>query len=348
MKCTNCQNEIIEGSKFCSQCGRPAPQEPKNGISFGDVGLIRESTFNIGVTEKQSTKDGNYCAICGVWVKTEDSFRCKSCGRSNLHAEHRHPELGVCSDCAKIYMTITEQKEEKSTISAEATVEERPPPDLYIPSQSLVTPDNPAGIEWVEIPAGDFLYGLMKERKYIRKPYLIAKYPVTNAQYKRFLDANPQQRIPDDWEEDTCSYPAEQSNHPVVYVSWHDAVAFCEWAKCRLPTQEEWEKAARGEDGRTYPWGEDWLDGKYCNSDEAGIGGTSPVDEFPHGVSPYGVWDTSGNVWEWTSSQDEDGEYVMRGGSWYSSASGGRTADHYRYWPEEACGSYSFRCARSP
>jgi formylglycine-generating enzyme required for sulfatase activity len=83
-----------------------------------------------------------------------------------------------------------------------------------------------------------------------------------------------------------------------VWVNWDDAAAFCKWGGYRLPTEEEWEKAARGEDGRTYPWGEDWVNGKYCNSEEAGIGDTTPVDAFPEGVSPYGVWDIVGNVFE--------------------------------------------------
>jgi hypothetical protein len=175
---------------------------------------------------------------------------------------------------------------------------------------------NPAGIEWVHIPTGEFLFGDKKERRYI-KSYLIGKYGVTNAQYKLFLDANPKYRAPRDWDKDTRTHPRGKANHPVVNVSWHDANAFCKWADCRLPTEEEWEKAARGEDGRTYPWGEDWEDGKYCNSREAGIKDTTQVDAYPEGVSPYGVWDVAGNVWEWTSSwADEKKEArVLRGGA---------------------------------
>jgi hypothetical protein len=82
-------------------------------------------------------------------------------------------------------------------------------------------------------------------------------------------------------------------SHPVVLVTWDDAQAFCKWAKCRLPTEDEWEKAARGTDGCIYPWGDDWVDGKYCNTADAGIGGTTPVDMYPAGVSPYGVWNMS-------------------------------------------------------
>jgi len=217
----------------------------------------------------------------------------------------------------------------------------------YVAPNKLVTPDNPAGIEWVEIPAGKFLYGKEKKKKYIRKSYLIGKFPVTQEQYQRFIDANPNHNIPDDWDENTRRHPPGKANHPVVYVSWHDTAAFCNWAQCKLPTEMEWEKAARGEDGRTYPWGEGRRTGKYCNSEEAGIGDTSPVDEFPHGVSPYGVWDMSGNVLEWTSSQDEDGKYVLRGGSWGYYANFVRSAGRYRDVPGATWLDLGFRCARS-
>jgi formylglycine-generating enzyme required for sulfatase activity len=106
-------------------------------------------------------------------------------------------------------------------------------------------------------------------------------------------------------------------NHPVVNISLKDALAFCDWMGCRLPSEQEWEKAARGADGRTYPWGEGWRDGLYCNNLDARIRGTSPVDKYPEGVSPFSVWDMVGNVWEWTNSEYQ-GPYmhVLRGGSW--------------------------------
>jgi len=218
--------------------------------------------------------------------------------------------------------------------------------------------DNPAGIEWVEIPAGEFLYGEKKERQYIRKPYLIGKYPVTNEQYQRFIDANPDQPVPYveadwakpyNWDKKKRRYPEGKSNHPVVLVSWKDAQAFCKWAGCQLPTEQEWEKAARGTDGRTYPWGEDWLAGKYCNSKEAGIGETTPVDEFADGVSAYGVWDMSGNVWEWTASFYDDNKktYALRGGSWGNFDSGVHTSNRARGSPGGWVSNFGFRCSRT-
>ncbi|MGC1379331.1 MAG: bifunctional serine/threonine-protein kinase/formylglycine-generating enzyme family protein [Anaerolineales bacterium] len=208
---------------------------------------------------------------------------------------------------------------------------------------------NPAGIEWVEIPAGEFLYGDKNERRSIEKPFLIGKYPVTNAQYKRFVDANPKYAVPQDWDQTKRIYLSGKANHPVIYVSWNDAQAFCQWAKCRLPTETEWEKAARGIDGRKYPWGDGWVSGKYCNSVEAKNGGTTPVDGYPDGVSPYGVWDLSGNVWEWTASRHEAGEYyVLRGGSWCGYDLGVRSALRGLFTPSyTGNGSRGFRCACS-
>jgi serine/threonine-protein kinase len=221
---------------------------------------------------------------------------------------------------------------------------------LLLSHQSSITnlqSDNLAGIEWIEIPAGEFLYGEKKEKQYIRKPFLIGKYPITNAQYKRFLDGNPSHPVPSGWDKAKRMYPLGRQNHPVVNVSWEDAGAFCAWAGCRLPTEVEWEKAARGTDGRTYPWGNDWVGGKYCNSSEAGIGDTTPVDEFPEGVSPYGAWEMAGNVWEWTGSKFDAITYVQRGGAWDASELNIRSVRRPRLGPAYWGSSIGFRCACS-
>ncbi len=134
----------------------------------------------------------------------------------------------------------------------------------------------------------------------------------------------------------------------MVGVSLHDAMAFCQWLKCRLPTEEEWEKAARGVEGRSYPWGEDWQEDQFCNNYDTKIGGTTPVDKYPAGRSPYDVWDLVGNVWEWTASEAQGPfMHVVRGGSWrlFSKYAVQVTA-RSMLLSEEARDDLGFRCAR--
>ena len=186
------------------------------------------------------------------------------------------------------------------------------------------------GIEMVTIPAGEFLYGEDKQR--VRLPeYRMAKTPITNTQYKAFVDATGY-RAPEHWK--NGQIPKGKADHPVVYVSWEDAQAFCAWAGCRLPTEKEWEKAARGTDGREYPWGNGWEAG-HCNTSEAGIKDTTPVNKYPRGASPYGLLDMAGNVWEWCEDwYDSDRKYkVLRGGSWLSDRGRARCAYRDRYYP---------------
>ena len=211
----------------------------------------------------------------------------------------------------------------------------------------LLTPDNPAGIKWVEIPAGVFLYGDRKKDKIIDRAYLIGKYPVTNAQYKLFTDTFMDRQVPKHWDKENRTHPSGKANHPVVYVSWHDAVAFCEWAKCRLPTEEEWEKAARGTGGRKYPWGDQKPDQELCNIGGM-VGGTTQIRRYsPQGDSPYGCVDMAGNVSEWTASKGLFSARFLRGGSWLVSDRFLRSA--YRDWnySDNTVNFSGFRCARA-
>jgi formylglycine-generating enzyme required for sulfatase activity len=170
--------------------------------------------------------------------------------------------------------------------------------------------------ELVTIPAGLFLMGAddmtsdERPRHELTLPeYRIGKYPVTNAQYRRFVETTKREWPSGRWQR------SEKANCPVVVVSWHDALAYCGWLTgvwreqgkiaageiVRLPTEAEWEKAARGTDGRIYPWGNEWDETK-CNTSELGLGDTCAVGMFAGGASPYGCLDMAGNVWEWTGS----------------------------------------------
>ena len=167
--------------------------------------------------------------------------------------------------------------------------------------------------DWVEVPAGAYVIGRdlgeTRQRLVDVAAFELTRTPVTNAQYERFV-ADAGATAPPHW-------PAP-ADHPVTFVDWHEAAAFCAWAGGRLPTEAEWEKAARGTDGRTYPWGDEEDEGRAAVGAGMKHGSPAPVGTHPDGASPYGLLDLAGNVWEWTSTQYPPGERVLRGGSFAS------------------------------
>ena len=197
----------------------------------------------------------------------------------------------------------------------------------------------PAPVDMVKVPRGPFLYGEGKTRVAIDHDYWIDKYPVTNEKYRAFVAAWGYEKkkywSDEGWRWKTANNIAgpaywqdekwNKSDHPIVGVSYFEVEAYATWAGKRLPTEKEWEKAARGEDGRQYPWGEEFDQNK-CNG-AAGIfsafgrlaasSGTTPVTQYPKGVSPYGCYDMAGNVMEWCADWygEKDGFRVIRGGS---------------------------------
>jgi len=133
-------------------------------------------------------------------------------------------------------------------------------------------------------------------------------------------------------------------NQPVVGVSWYEAEAFARFSGARLPTESEWERAARGEDGRRYPWGDDWDPSRAHH--RGGARHTLPIGCFPAGRSPHGLWDCAGNVWEWVADPFGPGLRAARGGGWNAHPPQLRCA-HRNAWPEEAQFSkIGFRLAR--
>ena len=236
--------------------------------------------------------------------------------------------------------------------------------------------------EMILIPAGEFLMGsdpsVDKDARPYEQPqhtlylpdYYLAKTPVTNAQYTAFVEAtiaksvtNAQYtdfaevdfHLPRYWE--GTKPPGGKEDHPVVGVSWDDAMAYCHWLSVatgqsyRLPSEAEWEKAARGTDGRIFPWGNQW-DPKRCNSKEGGIDDTTPVGACPQGASPYSLLDMAGNVWEWCSTLFSDDPYedrvVLRSGSWLCRQRKVRCACRESAFPDDWGFDLGFRVAASP
>ena len=208
-------------------------------------------------------------------------------------------------------------------------------------------------LEFCYVPAGPFWMGSddadpdawndEKPRHRVHlDPFWLGRFPITNRQYLAFVRA-ARHRPPFTW--DDGKFPRHKSDHPVTGVNWDDALAFCRWAArvtgrpVRLLTEAEWEKGARGTDGRRYPWGNRWRP-DLCNAEER-VGETTPVGRYPRGASPYGALDMAGNVWEWTSTLYDSYPYraadgredpaakgwrVLRGGAWYSAAQSARAA----------------------
>ena len=190
----------------------------------------------------------------------------------------------------------------------------------------------------------------------------IDKYEVTNAQYAVFLNLKGNQSEGGvTWLEDDSEHvliergsgrftpKSGYADHPVIEVSWYGAKAYCEWAGKRLPTEEEWQQACQGKDGRKYPWGSSFGSGKaniFGSGDVYDM--TAPVGTFPGGASPYGAMDMSGNVWEWTSSFYDSGKgsRVLRGGSWNRNAGSARCEYRNYFYPVYRYDNNGFRCAR--
>jgi formylglycine-generating enzyme required for sulfatase activity len=245
----------------------------------------------------------------------------------------------------------------------------------------------------VYVPEGEFILGSDEEDVEAdenEKPqtiifleaFWIDRYEVTNAQYKKFVDATNYKvpfidagwATPYNWTNRT--YPEGLEDYPVLLVDWNDAQAYCAWAGARLPTEAEWEKAARGTDGRTYPWGDEIPSCEYAviyegkpiiiENEQFGCGQIRPwpVGSKPAGVSSYGALDMVGNVWEWTSSLDlsypyspddgrespeANGSRIARGGSWDDPNVAKRVRPAYRLdLPPDARNiSLGLRCAIS-
>lgn len=240
------------------------------------------------------------------------------------------------------------------------------------PSDAVIL-NAPFRLELVPVPAGEFLMGSDPARDTFAQPdelpqrrvylsvFTISKYEITNAQYAVFAQAAG---LP-------FEYADGESDYPAVHMSWYEAVAFCDWLSqtsghsVRLPTEAEWEKAARGTNGRLYPWGNSW-DRAALNTCDGGVGRVTAVDAFsPAGDSPYGVSDMVGNVWEWTADWYSPTTYadqhdtsapvenptgpaegthrVLRGGSHFFRQSGTRAARRFKYIPASRCYDIGFR-----
>ena len=246
----------------------------------------------------------------------------------------------------------------------------------------------PAHDDMVRIPAGTFLMGSDKkvdrnaypaefpQRKVYLDAFDIDKYEVTTVQFLKFVLATNSNPLID-WQYDGGNFQDTMASHPVMHVSWFDAEAYCQWAGKRLPTSAEWEKAARGEDGRIYPWGNEPAGLSRANFGRTGLSGPVrdrperlllyppiiSVDKYENAVSPYGVFQMAGNVAEWTADWYDPHYYkkapdrnpkgpekgtqrAFRGGAWIDSTPSVRPAQRNGTDPQTKMNWLGFRCAR--
>lgn len=259
----------------------------------------------------------------------------------------------------------------QSSRIAEEHVETQSPSDTN--TAEMVKPENAPQLpavwhnhrdnsEMVLIPAGEFIYGINKAvldsfltalstpllpvfesqlpSRVINLPsFYIDKFEITNSQYRRFVDATGH-REPRFADNPLYNAP----NQPVVGIGWNDAIAYAEWAGKRLPSEEEWEKAARGTDGRIFPWGNTPSAERY-NGRQSGKMAPVVVGSYPGGTGPYGVMDMAGNVYEMTTGIWGDGAKAMRGGSFLNAGAYATTTFRWASEGEKNGAEYlGFRC----
>jgi serine/threonine-protein kinase len=295
-------------------------------------------------------------------------------------------------------------------VNTQLPVNTQVPVNTEVPGLGSTRISETDGMTQVFVPGGNFKMGSDYTtsgapwegpiHKVLLDPYWIDQTEVTNAMFDAFVTQSGYQTDAEktgasavfnlvdgsfwrvggaDWQHPLGpdSNLSNLGEHPVVNVSWNDALAYCEWAGRRLPTEAEWEKAARGTDGRTYPWGNEF-DGTRLNFADVnlnvrwgdkniddGFQLTAPVGNYPSGASPYGALDMAGNVWEWVNDwgfesyydvspssnpvgPDSGNKRVLRGGSWVDSSDGTRAG--FRNWsdPKITKNEWGFRCVLTP
>lgn len=255
-------------------------------------------------------------------------------------------------------------------------------PPLFGGPAGCQRPAAPLGMVW--IPGGPFTMGTNETDAEGRalefgltKPWFDDEHPahtvnlpgfyldrneVTNADFAAYVAATGA-RIPGTWK--AATYPGGEANIPVASINWYQANDYCAWAKKRLPTEAEWERAAKGQGQREWPWG-DTPDPLLANLEgvEDHFAGTAPVDSFDAGRSPYGLYNMTGNVMEWVNDWYDEHYYkvmpaknppgpaigdekVIRGGSWHDSFRYAHTYSRFKMFPEYRDVTIGFRCAKS-
>lgn len=406
MICPHCGNTHAEGATFCPvtgqsllatqlcpHCGEshPAMAEfcPATGrrlsVQTETVGLRRKNQLWIGVAV------GFFViavSIVGVWLILDTSVLDQFPPFADLNGD-----TTISTPTRKVARS---QSPEPSAIAftplptSLSTTDSLTPIAENTDNKSTTTPTIAAqdGAELIFIPEGDFVMGSDPEDdpyfwgaeapSHIvhLSSYYIYKTEVTNARYRTCVaqQACPQPELLSSRTRQSYYDNNEFDNYPVIYVSWQNAASYCKWAGGRLPTEAEWEKAARGSEGILFPWGDEPPTGELTNLCDStcpnsekeyslsdGYPDTAPVGSYPSGASPYNVMDMAGNVWEWVSDYFRPGyslsspmenplgpatgdRRVIRGGSWFNPSDGVRAVARASLKPNTTLDSVGFRC----
>lgn len=376
MKCPHCDQEIPEKALFCGYCGQEINQAKKQTPKKRDIptrknGLPTWLKWVIGIASV-------FLVVLLVIVGLELISRNRT---KDLIENVQNRPAPTSQDEIVFEPTETMVVEQPiATLTAAETAELTPQPTEETPTLQVVETEelnepqkgdektnNIDDAEMVFIPEGEFSMGAMDDdrqalanEKPKRTIYLdsfwIYKYEVTNAQYRSCIASGSCQGNSDQYPED---------NYPVVSVNWHEADAYCVWAGGRLPSEAEWEKAARGEGMNYYPWGNTTPNCTLVNYSGC-VGGPAPVGSFPNGASPYGVLDMAGNVWEWVVDWFDPDYYSqlgntnnplisgytglkgLRGGSWGLGGNELRISFRGSFYPDDTYHNIGFRCITLP
>jgi formylglycine-generating enzyme required for sulfatase activity len=266
----------------------------------------------------------------------------------------RHHRAGLTEEQAQILMRGVAREPDRRFPSAQAMIQTLE--SVFLPVWKKI------GLTMSSVPAGAFLFGHGQQQ--FLPDFNITTFPVTVGQFQTFVQETGYVTLAERegwglayngriWEKKPGAtwrrpyggdVPSPPEEHPVVQIAYEDAQAFCQWSGLSIPTEEQWEKAARGEDGRLYPWGNDWRPD--CCHHARGPRHPVAVDDFSCGASPYGVYHMAGNVWEWTISPYEPGSayQVLRGGAWPHDARYLTTTFRYYALPAYRSDALGFRC----
>lgn len=339
----------------------PACEDTVSALKYGK--MLRVDKIVYGTIDKLSDKVILNAKIADLKTKTVEFAGRDSYSReSDLDKAVDNFALKLSSAIEKREIELRKLAVVKEVVVSTPTVKTKPKikemigkdgiPMMYVSSGMFTMGSSAVDAKINEKPAHEIFL----------KAFYIDKYEVTNAQYNKFVEATNRHRP---LYCNTNTYCDD--NLPVVGVSWNDARAYAAWAGERLPTEAEWEKAARGTDMRVFPWGNEWfVNEKYpanCKSEKDGYRYTAPVNSFEDGQSPYDCYNMAGNVWEWcndwygasyyreSSNENPKGPMkgvfrVIRGGSWFNPYSSCRVTERSSYRQDSATTWIGFRCVK--